>query len=215
MENQELADYQRLGGFLDRCSAFDSEVEGLLQDGWTTSSTRHVVAMGFCKAAFEHGVSQRLLVSEGLYGTALSLIRLHFETTVRAAWVLYAASESWLKDFTALVPTGSLKEPSLGPPIPAMLDAIEPHDAKFTEEGRRLFQTVKVMHSFVHGGVHLVVHALRGYPPAKLIDVLRNRNLMSLTLCNVIVVASGKQALYGSVGRLSRSYMDIMPPMLH
>ena len=31
-------------------------------------------------------------------------------------------------------------------------------------EGRRLYQTVKVMHSFVHGGAHLVVHALRGYP---------------------------------------------------
>lgn len=43
-------------------------------------------------------------------------------------------------------------------------------------------------------------------------DVLRNRNLLCLMLCNVIVVASGKQELAGSVGRLSRKPSQEMPP---
>ena len=59
------------------------------------------------------------------------------------------------------------------------------------------------MHSFVHGGVHLVVHALRGYPAGKLTSVLQNRNLLSLMLANVIVIVSQDPDLRGSVGRLS------------
>lgn len=117
-----------------------------------------------------------------------------------------------LSKFTESVPAGSFQEPSLGPPIPSMLDAIEAHAPDFAVEGRRLYQTVKVMHSFVHGGVHLVAHALRGYPSEKLIDVLRNRNLLSLTLCNVIVVASGRQELAGTVRRLSAAHASVMPP---
>jgi hypothetical protein len=48
------------------------------------------------------------------------------------------------------------------PPIPSMLDTIERNALDMTHEGQRLYATVQGMHSFVHGGAHLVVHALRG-----------------------------------------------------
>lgn len=214
MEQQELADYAQLGRFLDGCTALDRDVELLLRDGWNSSSARHLITMGFCRAALEHAISQRVLVGAGHHGTALSLVRLHFETTVRAAWVQLGATEDWLNKFIEPVPVGSMKEPNLGPPIPSMLDSIEASAPDMALEGRRLYQTVKVMHSFVHGGVHLVVHSLRGYPQDKLIDVLRNRNLLCLMLCNVIVVTSGKKELYGAVGRLSRVHAGVMPPPL-
>lgn len=209
---QEQAEYARLGRFLDDSAGFDREVEKLLERGWNTSTPRHVVTMGFCKAALEHAISQRVLIGAGLHGTALTLMRPHFESTVRAAWTLLGAKDDWINKFTEPVPDGSFEEPNLGPPIPSMLDSIEPHAPDFAVEGRRLYQTVKVMHSFVHGGVHLVAHALRGYPPEKLIDVLRNRNLLSLTLCNVIVVGSGRQELAGTVRRLSAAHASVMPP---
>ena len=213
MEQNELADFARLGKFLDGCAALDRDVEQLLRQGWTTSSPRQVITMAYCKAALEHAVSQRTLVGLGHHGTALALIRLHYETTIRAAWVQLGASDDWLQAFSNPVPAGSFKEPTMGPPIPSMLDAIEAVAPDLTREGRRLYETVKVMHSFVHGGAHLAVHALRGYPPDKLIDVLRNRNLLCLMLCNVIVVTAGKPERQGSVGRLSRAHADVMPPM--
>ena len=214
MDKQEHASYALLGQFLDGCAALDKDVEKLLAAGWNTSSSRHAITMGFCRAALEHAVSQRVLMGAGHHGTALALMRLHFETTVRAAWVQIGAAEDWVKNFTEPVPIGSLKEPTLGPPIPSMLDAIEARAPDMAREGRRLYQTVKVMHSFVHGGAHLVVHALRGYPPEKLVDVMRNRNLLCLMLCNVIVVTSGKKDLEGSVTRLSRVHAEVMPPPL-
>ena len=214
MDKQEQASYALLGQFLDGCAALDKDVEQLLVAGWNTSSSRHAITMGFCRAALEHAVSQRVLVGAGHHGTALALMRLHFETTVRAAWVQIGATEDWVKNFTEPVPIGSLKEPTMGPPIPSMLDAIEARAPDMAREGRRLYQTVKVMHSFVHGGAHLVVHALRGYPPAKLVDAMRNRNLLCLMLCNVIVFTSGKKDLEGSVTRLSRVHAEVMPPPL-
>ena len=209
---QEQAEYARLGRFLDESARFDQEIEQLLKNGWNASTPRHVVTMGFCKAALEHAISQRVLIGSGLHGTALTLIRPHFEATVRAAWVQLSAKDEWLTEFTRPIPPGGLKETCMGPPMPSMLDAIEAHEPEFAIEGRRLHQTVKVMHSFVHGGVHLVAHALRGYPPAKLINVMQNRNLLCLMLCNVIIAASGRQDLVGTVRRLSAVYASAMPP---
>lgn len=213
MQDQRANEFIQLGRFLDRCREFDDDIDRLLHDGWNLSSRRHVVTMAFSRASLGHAISQRLLIGSEQHGTALALVRLHFETTVRAAWALLGATDEWLDKFSTPVAEGDLKEPAKGPTIPDMLKDIESKAPDIAREGRRAYETVKVMHSFVHGGVHLVVHALRGYPPDKLIDVLRNRNMLMLMLCNVIVVGSERLALLGSVGRLSGAYADVMPPV--
>lgn len=93
-----------------------------------------------------------------------------------------------------------------------MLDAIGAIAPEAAFELRRINETVKVMHSFVHGGVHLVVHALRGYPPEKLVSVLQNRNLLLLMLSNVIVAASQRDTLRGAVRELMDRHRGCMPP---
>jgi hypothetical protein len=192
--------------------ALDEDLLALLQTGWNTTSRRSTVSMAFCRAALEHAVAQRLLIDAGLSGTALSLVRLQFESLVRAAWVLHAAKEDWLDKFTSPVPPGDTSEPQMGPPIPAMIDAIEAAAGPSAKELRRLHGTIKVMHSFVHGGVHMVAHALQGYPEEKLMAVMQNRNLMSLMLANVIVIGSQDPRIVGSVQRLSAVHSACMPP---
>jgi hypothetical protein len=194
------------------CEALDQDVYALLESGWNTSSQRQVICMAYCKAAVVHAMSQRVLIERGLHGSALSLIRLHFETVVRAAWVLHGAKDDWLLKFSAPMPPGDLSEPQMGPPIPSMLEAIERVAPEAAFELRRLNETVKVMHSFVHGGAHLVVHALQGYPAENLVAVLQNRNLLSLMLCNVIVIASHRPELRGTVRGLMGRHDACMPP---
>lgn len=205
-------DDEELLRFLVASEALDVDVYGLLESGWNNSSQRQVICMAYCKAAIVHSISQRVLIENGLHGTALSLIRLQFETVVRAAWVLHGAKDDWLVKFSAPVPPGDLSEPQMGPSIPAMLDAIAAVAPEAAFELRRLNETVKVMHSFVHGGAHLVAHALRAYPAENLISVLQNRNFLSLILCNVIVVASQKTGLRGAVCGLMDRHAVCMPP---
>ena len=203
---------EELAEILSLSEMFDDDIYALLENCWNLSSQRQVICLAFCKAAIEHGVSQRVLIGVGLHGTALSLIRLHFEAVVRAAWVLHGAKDDWLVKFSASVPIGVLDEPQMGPPIPAMLDAIKLHAPQAAHDLSRLNETVKVMHSFVHGGAHLVVHALRGYPPEKLISVLQNRNLLSLMLTNVMVIASQQPQLTRIVRQLGEAHVGCLPP---
>lgn len=202
-----------LASLLTASATLDADLYSLLEDAWNDSSQRHIVCLAFCKAAIEHAASQRVLIGDGLHGTALSLIRLHFESVVRAAWVLYGAKDEWLAKFCAPVPIGDLSEPQMGPPLPVMLGAIESVAPQAALELRRLCDTVKVMHSFVHGGVHLVVHALRGYPPEKLVAVLKNRNMLLIILSNVLVAASQKPGLRGAVRVLMDQHVGCMPPV--
>ena len=203
---------EELDKVLSLSERFDDDVFALLETCWNSSSQRLVICMAYCKAAVEHAVSQRVLIEAGLHGTALSLMRLHFEAVVRAAWVLHGAKDDWLIKFLTPVPDGDLNEPQMGPPIPAMLDAIKLHAPQAALELSRLNHTMKVMHSFVHGGAHLVVHALRGYPREKLVSVLQNRNLLLLILTNVIVVASHQPQLIGIVRQLGEAHAGCMPP---
>lgn len=204
--------HDELARMLILSQALDEDVYALLETGWNVTSQRLAICMGFCKAAVEHAISQRVLIEAGLHGTALSLIRLQFETVVRAEWVLHGAKDDWLVKFSTPVLAGDLNEPYLGPPIPSMLDSIAPYAPQAVSEFRRLNMTMKVMHSFVHGGAHLVVHALRGYPPEKLVSVIQNRNLLLLMLTNVIVIAGQQPELKGVVGRLGTAHAGCMPP---
>ena len=86
-EQDATMESDELSCMLTASGALDADVYSLLESGWNTASQRHVICMAYCKAAVVHAVSQRVLIEDGLHGTALSLIRLHFETVVRAAWV--------------------------------------------------------------------------------------------------------------------------------
>ncbi len=212
MRVSEQTGNEALQLLLEYSAALDLDVTRLIEASWTTSSRRQLVCLAFCKGALEHAVSQRALIGIGNIGTALALIRLQFETVVRAAWIEVGASDAWLDAFTSSTSSGDLKEPHKGPPIPAMLDSVGKAAPSVAQELRRLNETVQVMHSYVHGGVHLVSYALTGFPVEKLKDVIRNRNLLQLILCNVMIVASQKGELQGTVGRLSKAHARCMPP---
>jgi hypothetical protein len=203
----------RLEDLLAASATLDDDL-GTLLGKCRPNSKRSVIALALCRAAFEHAVSQRMLLEEGLTGTALALCRLQFEAVVRAAWTGQGASEKWIEAFTTPVEYEGHKEPTMGPPIPSMLEAFGQHAPHVAAEFRKLYGTIPAMHSFVHGGSQAVAHSLMGgYPADKLIGVLLNRNLLQWYTGNCAVVVAQDPQLVPRMRLLREKHGRCMPPI--
>ena len=207
-------DEARLEDLLAASEALDEDIGKLLRKCQATS-TRSVIALALCHAAFEHALSQRLLLEAGLTGTALALCRLQFEVVVRAAWTGQGATDQWIDAFAAPVAaTVSVhKEPITGPPIASMLEMFGRHAPHVATEFSKLAATIPAMNSFVHGGSQIVAHSLMGgYPADRLAGVLLNRNLLQWYTANCAVVVARDPRLVPRMRLLQEKHGGCMPP---
>ena len=193
---------------LDQAETLDQRVAAIFSSHDLPLDRRRAVTWALCKAAVEHAFAQGLLLGAGLHGSALALIRLQLEATVRAAWTFHVATPEWLEKYATPIADHNLGEPAKVEGVKDMLIALEPYlPSKNVAELRTLYATSKVMHSFVHGGVHAVVHSLRGYPPDKLVSVLINRNLLLWFACQIMVVSTGDLGVAHDVRAAFDQYM--------
>jgi len=210
----EHSDGHRLEALLVASGELDEDI-GKLLSKCQPKSKRGVIAMALCSAAFEHALSQRLLLETALTGTALALCRVHFEAVVRAAWTGQGATDQWIEAFTTQVATNGTphKEPITGPPIASMLETFGRHAPHVAAEFQKLAITIPAMNSFVHGGSQIVAHSLMSsYPIEKLIGVLLNRNLLQWYTANCAVVTSQEAWLVPRMRLLPEKHGGCMPP---
>lgn len=212
MQHTERDSDTKFADLLDASEAFDEDVRKLL--GKCEARTRRgLIASALCTAAFEHGLSQRILLGVGLTGTALSLCRLHFEAVVRATWTAECAHDDWLGRFTTPSEGPGHQEPANPVPISQMIKNISAKVPHVGAEYALLNNTIPAMHSFVHSGAQAVVHALLpSYPPDKLMALLWNRNLLHLYTANCAVVAAGNRLLGPRLRVLQEKHAACMPP---
>lgn len=203
---------EKFAGLLAASEAFDEDVRKLLAK-CEADTKRGLIASALCSAAFEHGLSQRILLELGLTGTALALCRLHFEAVVRATWTAECAHDEWLVKFTTPVRGPGYEEPANPVAIGQMIKHIAAKVPRVAEEYALLNNTIPAMHSFVHSGAHAVVHALLpAYPTDKLMALLWNRNLLHLYTANCAVVAAGSARLRPRLRVLQEKHVACMPP---
>lgn len=210
----EHDDAARLEGLLTTSEALDEDV-GKLLSKCQAPSKRGVIALALCHAAFEHALSQRLLLEAGLTGTALALCRLQFEAVVRAAWTGQGATDQWIEAFTTPVASAANvhKEPITGPPIASMLEMFGRRAPHVAAEFSKLASTIPAMNSLVHGGSQIVAHSLMGgYPADKLTGVLLNRNLLQWYTANCAVVVAQDPQLVPRMRLLREKHGECMPP---
>lgn len=210
----EQNDETRLAELLAASEALDEDMAKLLGK-CQARSKRGVIAMALCGAAFEHALSQRVLVEAGLTGTALALCRLQFEAVVRAVWTAQCANDEWLDKFTTPVEGPEHQEPASQVKIANMLSHIEREVPHLAVEFSKLLTTIKAMHSFVHSGSQAVAHALMSsYPREQLMAVILNRNLMLLYVANAAVIAAQDPGLVPRMRLLREKHAACMPPAL-
>lgn len=197
---------------LHASEAFDKDV-GKLLSKCVARSKRGIIASALCIAAYEHGLSQRILLDTGLTGTALSLCRLHFEAVVRATWTIECAHDDWIGKFTTPVEGPGHIEPANQVSISLMIKHITSKVQHVGEEYALLNTNIPAMHSFVHSGAQAVVHALMpSYPIYTLMGALWNRNLLHLYTANSAVAAAENALLGPRLRLLHEKHAACMPP---
>lgn len=199
----------------ERSDGLSKAADAVLAQTGSPPDPRAFVAISVAAVSLEHWGAQRTLLGEGMNVSGFAMVRLQFEATVRAVWILECAKDDWIERFVAPVPEGQLAEPVLGPPVEAMLSAI----SKKAPPIAGMLQQLKdgawePMHSYIHGGARPIVQSLVGTTHYQISAVLRNANGLALIAINAITRACRDARLGGLVTQLQLDHIDCLPPLL-
>lgn len=195
-----------------------AELEAVLTDFLALKSfddsPRLVVSRILCSVSFEHAESGKLLLVSGNFTSAVGLLRLQYESLVRAVWLLYAASDDAVEKLAAELTDEKANRAEKLPMLSEMLKKLE---GKAPAEPLSMLLEFKQyswrpLSSFIHGGIHAINRHSKGYPVPLLDQALRASNGVSMMVGMLLVILSGDPAQKGKIAKLQTEFADCLPP---
>lgn len=166
-----------------------------------------------CGVSLEHAESLKILLVSGNFTSAVSLLRLQYESLVRGIWALYSATDLQVEKLTAELTDQSAKRANQMPLLAEMLENLSstaPVEAITPLEEFRKYSW-KPLSSYVHGGIHAVDRHSKGYPLPVLEQALRASTGLSGLIGMFAAVLSGNQENVSAMSSLYREYADCLP----
>lgn len=144
---------------------------------------RAEAAFAAAELVFEHALAVRVLFDAGAPNLAVVLLRAQFESMLRAAWLLYAATEAQVGKMAApLTPETAAAAKNIHG-ADDMLRTLErareqaPHLRGLVLPLKELKDSGwAVMNAFAHSGLHAVARTREGFPDKLLVDVIKLSN---------------------------------------
>ncbi|MGF6492198.1 hypothetical protein ABIE56_000351 [Luteibacter sp. 621] len=169
-----------LADVLAHTEAFAAAVLPLIDRVPFDDTPRAKLTMAFLGLAHEHWMAQRALMGAGLFHSAIALLRLQFEATLKAFWVAHAATDHWIARMgTVRVrdSDGRIQEPDV-PSIGELLKDLERTAPPRAAALLALFKSIawRELNSFVHGGTLALSNLAHGMPEPFLVQMLKNAN---------------------------------------
>ncbi|WP_201772469.1 DUF6988 family protein [Endozoicomonas elysicola] len=182
----------------------------ILQQPAYDSSDRIRVSKIMCSVSLEHAESFKILLASRNFTSAISLLRLQFESLVRGMWVLYAASDTALRKLTADLTEESQKRANNLPMLSEMIKQLEGKAPKNAIDPILEFKEYswKPLSSYVHGGLHAIDRHSKGYPLDILIQALKASNGVNGLVAIFASVLTGQSDLTKDVYRSLEEYSD-------
>ena len=154
------------------------ELWQVLRGSHNDGTSRGKLATIFLELASQHALAFRCLMVDALTHSAIPLLRLQFEATVKGFWVKYAADEEWIRRAGNVeLKNGRPVEPPQVT-LPDMLKALQ--DTAHPLIGVQLSEfkesNLKPLHSFVHSGISALSTLRCGLPDEFCCDVVRLSN---------------------------------------
>lgn len=208
-----------LAAILKRSEELDAALIELLgADGYQPydSSPRWAASAAACSVSLDHGRGLRALMGGLLPTPAIALMRLQYESLLRAVWLLYAATDNEVEKLSAPLTTEAEKANSNIPMLAKMLTAIEGKAPAAATSMLKAFKDIQAgaLNSFVHGGIHALHRQSHGYPEPLLVQVIQSSNGL-LTMCAMtLAILSGDPVMAKQMSKIQPAFADCLPPLL-
>jgi hypothetical protein len=200
---------------LDCSLDFFGALAEALDESVEIASRRSLLAQGTASAALEHGFSIVTLVQGGQLASASVLLRAQFEAVVRALWLHYCADDAWIEKYFAAVKANPTKDPGLSRGMDDMLADIA---ARAPAALANMLKPLKQgawgpLNSYVHSGIHAVVHQHAGPTTDFALSTLRNGNGLAGMAATLSAIMTGDNEMMRAVVAAQHAHLDCLPPL--
>jgi hypothetical protein len=204
-----------LAHVLDVSARYYEALANALGDTVEIDSHRNLLAQGTVSVVLEHGVSILSLVERGFLASATVLLRAQFEAIVRALWLHYCADDTWIERYFAAVRKNPAKDPNISRGMDDMLADIT---ARAPTALANMLQPLKQsawgpLNSYVHSGIHAIVHQHAGAPAEFSIATLRNSNGLSGMAATLTSILTQNRDTMLAVTAIQHEHLDCLPPL--
>ncbi|MGH8075240.1 MAG: DUF6988 family protein [Lysobacter sp.] len=177
-------------------------------------SARVAVSGNLCQMSIEHSAAFRTLAENRMFASSFVVLRAQFEATLRALWVLYAATDAHVERVSApLTPEAEQSAKSL-PQVRDMLAALaNAQAARVPFEALSEFKDSAwgALNSYAHGGIHPLSRMAEGYPIELIVTNVKISNGLAMLAAMQFCVLTGIPTLQKELSPLHERYRDCLP----
>ena len=177
--------------------------------------TPRVAAAGrLCHIAIEHSAAFRMLAESRMFAGGFVVTRAQFETTVRAVWALYAATDTQIDRVAAPLAPDTERSAKNLPQVQDMLDALAKVPmAKIPFEALSEFKTSAwgALNSYTHSGIHPLSRLTDGYPFELIIANVKVSNALMMLAAMHYCVLTGIPGLQKELLALNQRFANCLP----
>lgn len=199
----------------ERSDLLEQDVLAVIAASASSHEPRVLLTRTLLCLSLEHGNSMRQLLEVGNSTSGLALLRLQFESLLKAFWCQFAATPDWIQKLTTNLDHDAAAAADSPPSTDKMLGHLvgrAPDDAVAKLREFRQYSW-KPLNSFVHSGLHALDRRGRGFPPPLLRTAVTHSNGLTHMAGNLLIVISGNPATYGGAGEMYHRYRDILPAL--
>ncbi len=185
----------------------------LLKMTYLDHSMRAESSRIMCSVSFEHAESAKILLATRNFTSALGLLRMQYESFVRAMWLYYSASDIAVSKLMADLTNESAKRANKIPMLSEMLKNLEGKAPQVAMDQLLEFKQYswKPLSSYVHGGIHAINRHSIGYPEPLLIQALKASNGVSMMVGMLLVILAKNGMNTGLIPKIQFQYIDCLP----
>ncbi len=177
------------------------------------------IAMASIGLSMEHGDSLLVLMAHGNPNTATATLRMQFESLLRGAWAIYAATEQEIevleRELTVEADAQARKVAVYGDMLKALRKESCQAPRGLVDEVGRVDQVLRHgMNSFVHGGFQPLKHHSESFPMSLALQVIETSNAistMAAALFAALIADEGKRM--SRLNALIPEFRNVLPEL--